>query len=696
MIVATAGHVDHGKTSLVRALTGRDTTSGAEAQQRGMTIDLGFAQAPANGAASGTEAGTDTLTAALDVIDVPGHARFLRNTLAGLACIDVALLVIAADDGPMPQTREHLAILGLLAVPHCLVALSKVDRVSPQRLAAAQAEVAALLDSGPYAGAPVLPVATPSGAGLPALRQHLQRLQQALLAQARIEQTEQADPAHHFRLAVDRSFLQAGAGRIVTGAVLSGCVQVGSALLLAPHGIPVRVRGLQVQHQAASSAVAGQRCALNLAGAALHNSPPVRGDWLVAPAAHAPTDRLDVWLHNLPASARAHRVALQLHLGAAVRNARLALLDGVALAPGASGLAQLVLDRPVAACYGDRFILRDVAAGPVAVGPGAAGSTLAGGWVIDPFGPARGRSRPDRLARLAAQQPADAATALAGLLALSPLGLDLQRFVQARNLAGAAAAALHTSTSLQRVITTPGGGAWAVSSAHWQALDAQLGGALAAHHAAQPEHAGPSQAELASTLGLRSAPALLHALLAARLAAGTLLRQGLRHHLPGHQPVLPADAEALLARIRALLQPAGLRPPIVGDLAVQLGLPLASLLDLLQRAHQLGRLVRVAPNRYFLPETVGQLARHAQDLAAEAQAAAEAAADASATAPEITPAGATASETTHPAAPTPAGFDAAAYRDRTGIGRNLTVQVLEFLDHAGLTGFDGRQRHWRQ
>ena len=680
MIVATAGHVDHGKTSLLRALTGQDSTSGAEAQARGMTIDLGFSQTPlwqAAGAAPGT-AGT---APALDFIDVPGHARFLRNTLAGLACIDAALLVIAADDGPMPQTREHLAILGLLRVPQCLVVLSKIDRVTPQRLAAALAEVAALLAGGPYADAPVLPVATPTGTGLAALRAHLHRLQQALLA--RPHTADRADPgqAHqpqHFRLVVDRSFVQAGAGRIVTGAVLSGRVQVGDALLLAPHGTAVRVRGLQVQHQAVDHALAGQRCAINLAAAALHNTPPQRGDWLLAPAAHAPTDRLDVWLHTVPPTLQpgaadrhsaprplAHRSALQLHLGAAVLNARLALLDSAALAPGASGLAQLVLDRPVAAVYGDRFILRD----------GAAGHTLAGGWVIDPFGPVRGRSRPERLARLLAQQPADAASALASLLALSPHGLDLQQFLQARNVAPAAARTLLAGSALH-VITTPGGGAWAIATPHWLALDAQLGNALAAHHAAQPDHVGPSEAELATTLGLRSTPALLRALLTARLAAGTVLRRGLRHHLPGHQPVLPAAALALLARITPLLQAAGLRPPIVGELAAQLGLPLPALLALLHTAHQLGHLVRVAPNRYYLPDTLHTLARHAQDLAAEAQAAAGVV-DAAA-----------------PAAP--AGFDAAAYRDRTGIGRNLTVQVLEFLDHAGLTRFDGRQRHWRQ
>jgi len=253
VIIATAGHVDHGKTTLVQAITGVHTDRQPEAQARGMTIDLGFAHwQPAPGLRVG-------------FTDVPGHERLVRNMLAGVAAIDLALLVVAADDGPMPQTREHLAILGLLGVPQLVVALTKTDRVDPPRLLAAQAEVAALLHSGPYAGAPVFPVDAPAGHGLAPLCRHLAAAATALARQ----------PAPgFFRLAIDRSFAVDGAGRVVTGAVVSGTVRVGDAVELLPQGSGLRVRGLQVLGEVVDAARAGQRCAINLAGAARFRSAP--------------------------------------------------------------------------------------------------------------------------------------------------------------------------------------------------------------------------------------------------------------------------------------------------------------------------------------------------------------------------------------------------------------------------------------
>ena len=646
MIVATAGHVDHGKTSLVRALTGVDTDCLAEEQARGMTIDLGFAHAAlAPGLAVG-------------FIDVPGHERFVRNMLAGVAAIDLALLVVAADDGPMPQTREHLAILQLLAVPHLLVVLSKADRVDAARLAQAGEELHMLLAGGPFAAATVLPVATPTGSGLPAVRQHLVAAAQAL----------QARPmAGHFRLAVDRSFLVAGAGRVVTGAVLSGRVAVGDMLRLQTpqmqQGASLRVRGLQVQGLQADAAQAGQRCALNLAGAELKRGEAGRGDWLLAEAAPPLTDRLDVQLQWLPGNGQppGPRAMLQLHLGAAAVPARVsalgdaalgdAALDRSATAPGRAGLARLRLARPVAAAWGDRFILRDA----------AANRTLAGGWVVDPFGPERGSSQPLRLAQLAALARPDPAQALAAWVDAAPLAADLGHFAAARNLRDDEAAVLHKDLALQVIASAAGPlGLRADAWAGWQQRLLQ---AVDAWHAAQPDSVGPDDAALRQALGLGgtvAAQAVLRAAIATVVAGGALQRLGLRCCRPGHQPVLAAADAALLAQCGALLQPAGLRPPIVGDLASALGLPLPELLPFLGRMGARGLLVQVAPNRWFLPETVA-------DLAAAARALAAAHAD--------------------------GAVDAAAYRDRTGIGRNLTVQVLEFLDRAGITRFDGK-RHW--
>ena len=717
MIIATAGHVDHGKSSLVMALTGVQTDSLAEEQRRGMTIDLGFASTALSAA--------DPAAGMLGFVDVPGHERFVRNMLAGVASVDLALLVVAADDGPMPQTHEHLAILGLLGVPRCVVALTKIDRVTVERRQQVAREIAALLATAPqhrpqfdalpvmqpqaqagapagvrratYADAPLFPVvanAGASGAGMAALRQHLVDLAAQLATPS---------AAGGFRLVVDRSFALSGAGRIVTGAVLAGQIRVGDEVVVSPAGTPARVRSIQVHNRPADQVSAGQRCALNLAGTGLKRAEPARGDWVVAPALHAPTDRLDVMLTVLGSATRplSQRHTLQLHLGAAVVGVRVAALtagvacstetaaaasssvpSSVALAPGGTSLAQLVLDRPLAALHGDHFILRDP----------TANHTLAGGWVVDPFGAVRGRSRPLRLRQLAAMARPDPAQALAGLLSTvstqAPEGVDLQRFALARGLGDGMTDALVQALAL-RTVAGPNG-AWVLTAAHWQTWRDQLLAATQHCHAEQPDSLGPDDAALrAGLVALRRlAPAPLQptlpqtprpsptaataqpvptqiravqrAALVELVVDGLLVREGLRHRRPGHQPVLTDADRALLDRVTGALSPAGLRPPIVGELANTLDLPLPELLAFLGRAARLGLLARVAPNRYYLPETVGDLLALARRLAAEG-------ADGS--------------------------LDAAAFRDRSGIGRNLTVQVLEFLDREGLTRFDG-SRHW--
>ena len=644
MIIATAGHVDHGKTTLVQALTGIATDRLAEEKRRGMTIDLGFAYAEADlGLTSAGPAAEP-----LGFVDVPGHERFVRNMLAGVAAVDVALLVVAADDGPMPQTREHLAILALLAVPRLVVALTKADRAGPDRLAEAQREVAALLADGRYAGAPVFTLDTPSGVGVPALRQHLADAARQLAARR---------VAGHFRLAVDRSFTLAGAGRIVTGAVLSGRVQVGDAVIVSPHGTPARVRSLHAQNRRADAAHAGQRCALNLSGPELKRAEPVRGDWVVDAAAHAPTSRLDVRLQVLASEPRplSERSLLQLHLGAAAVNATVSALDSAGLAPGCNTWARLVLDRSVASVHGDHFILRDA----------AANRTVAGGWVVDPFGPARGRSRPARRQQLEALALADPAQALAALLAQSPDGVDLALFANGRNLRTDELNRLQQQLAVLTVLPMAGigdrdSGPLGLSAAHAKAWRDRVLAAIDDWHHQQPDSLGPDGPALRVQLGgVASAPAraVLRATLAGLVDDGLLVRFGLRHRRSGHQARLADADRILLDRVVAQLQPAGLRPPIVGELAAALGLPLPALVDNLGRLAQLGLLVRVAPNRYYLPQTVAELAAHARALAAD----------------------------------NPDGhYDAAGYRDRTGIGRNLTVQVLEFLDRAGLSRFDGK------
>ncbi len=251
MIVATAGHVDHGKTVLIKALTGVDTDRLPEEKARGLSIELGFAY---------HDLGGDQI---VGFIDVPGHERFIRNMLSGVAGVDLALLVVAADDGPMPQTEEHLAILDLLGVSKGLVALTKIDRVAPERVAEVSAQIETLLLGTSLEGTPIYPVSGQTGDGVPELQSALRQAAEDAAARSQ---------GGNFRLAIDRSFVLDGVGRVVTGTVFTGRAALGETLTLSPEGVEVRVRGIHALNQEAEQALAGQRCAINISGSGLRNA----------------------------------------------------------------------------------------------------------------------------------------------------------------------------------------------------------------------------------------------------------------------------------------------------------------------------------------------------------------------------------------------------------------------------------------
>ena len=371
MIVATAGHVDHGKTALVRALTGVDTDRLPEEKKRGLTIDLGFAYHPLGDGH------------VLGFVDVPGHERFVRNMLAGVGAIDLALVVVAADDGVMPQTREHTAILDLLGVTECIAVVTKVDKVEAARAGEVSVEIDALLSTTGMRGAEIHRVCALSGAGMDALAGALRERALSLAARA---------ANGRFRLCVDRAFMLKGAGLVVTGTVHAGVASTGDRLVVTPSGHDARIRGIHAQDRPAGSARAGERCALNLSGRGIESGAVARGDWIVDRALHAPSDRIDVRLRVLPGEARAlrHWTPVHAHLAAAHSTARVAVLGAGSIAPGDSGRVQVVLDHPLHALAGDRIVLRDQ----------SATRTMGGGTIIDPFSPKRGRARPARLAWL--------------------------------------------------------------------------------------------------------------------------------------------------------------------------------------------------------------------------------------------------------------------------------------------------------
>jgi selenocysteine-specific elongation factor len=624
MILATAGHIDHGKTALVRALTGVDADRLPEEKRRGLTIDLGFAYMTLP---DGRELG---------FVDVPGHERFLPNMLAGVLSIDRVLLIVAADDGPKPQTLEHLDILDLVGVAEVTGVVTKIDRVDAARRDAVVAEVSALLASSGYADAPIFAVSSRTGDGIAALSAHLcERAAAAERARAA------KPPEGQFRLPIDRVFSLPGIGTVTTGTAASGSVAPGDRLLLSPRGIEVRVRGVHAHNRAVERADAGDRCAVNIVGSFPDGAEPGRGDWLVAPELHAPTSRVDVALKISRAAPTPLRSGLpvHVHLGTEDSVGRIAVLGHSALPPGEAGFMQLDLDRPIGALWGDRVVLRDH----------GALRTLAGGRIVDPFPPRRGRARPERLATLAALKESDAGTALEELLRHTG-AVALAPFVLARNITLDRAGALVDAGGF--VSLGEARDPYATSEAHLAALGARLAEVLAELHRAEPDALGVARPVLLRRLRGVAPEAVLDAALVASTAAGQIVRSGPVLRLPSHQPRLSREDERLWQRVEPLLAVGDLRPPRVREVAEALGLQPEAVARLMKRYERFGRVAAVAGNRYFLPETIAQLAVIARELA------------------DSDPGGA---------------FTAAAFKDRSGVGRNLTIEILEYLDRVGIT-----------
>ena len=613
MIVGTAGHIDHGKTALVKALTGTDADRLAEEKARGITIDLGFAYADLGGGAI------------TGFVDVPGHERLIHTMLAGAGGIDLALLVVAADDGIMPQTREHLAILSLLGVPRALVALTKADLADAGRRADLIAVITETLEGTALAGAEVVPVSALTGEGIAALTQRL------IAAEAEITARQTDGP---FRMAVDRSFTLSGAGTVVTGTVISGRVAVGDAVTVSPSGLTARVRAIHAQNRPAAQGLAGQRCALNLAGESITKEAIHRGDVIVAPTLHAPTSRIDAMLRVLPSEPKAIGTwfPARLHSHAAEAGARIVPL-GDPIAPGAEGPVQIVLDRPLAAAIGDRFILRDV----------SASRTIGGGQFLDLRPPARKRRTPERLALIAAAAHPDPARALVGMLEVAPV--EPVGFARDRALSPAALArATQGSAPLGPVI---------VSARMRADLSMQMQNALAAFHEANPDLPGMGRERVRLTLTPRLPKEAFLALVRDEVAAGRAGQDGAFLRLPGHAVRMSPADEALWARVRpVLLGEMRYRPPRVRDFATDYGIDERDMRRVLRLTQRMGWTDQIANDHFFARPVTAQMVAILRDVAAQSE---------------------------------DGWFNAAAFRDRVMNGRKVAIEILDFFDRHGVT-----------
>jgi selenocysteine-specific elongation factor len=527
-IVGTAGHIDHGKTALVRRLTGVDTDRLPEEKQRGISIDLGFAPLE-------TPAGVH-----VGIVDVPGHERFVKNMLAGSGGVDLVLLVIAADEGVMPQTREHLAIVRLLGVTRAIVVLTKSDMVEPEWLEMMTRDVGAFVRAAGLGEAPILAVSSVTGAGIDALMAEIDRQFESLPLRAYDQ------PA---RLPVDRVFVMEGFGTVVTGTLWRGVVKTGDTLTLQPSGYPVRVRRVQVHGKTVDEARAGTRTALALHG--VDREQVERGDWLVATGSLRPSRFVDVRFELLPEAAKEFKsgTRVRFHLGASEIIGRLVLLEGRVLAPGASALAQLRLEKDAVAARGDRFVIR-------AYSPSR---TIGGGAVIDPVAERRRRSG-GGVAALAVHESGSLEARLLERLALEAKPVATAVLAQAVGEKEADVGRVLGVLAAAGEVAAPAEGRW-LGLAPWTAARARIEDEVRAYAAKFPARYGVMKGELKRDLKGALDAALFDAAFDALVRDRVIEQRGERVRAAGDEWAPPAEVLAGLARLEKLLEADALAVP---------------------------------------------------------------------------------------------------------------------------------------
>lgn len=615
VILGTAGHVDHGKTALVKALTGVDTDRWAEERERGITIDLGFAPFP-----------SDSEDLEISVVDVPGHEDFVKNMLAGATGVDLLLLVVAADEGPMPQTREHLWIARLLGVERGVVAITKSDLVDAEWSELVSESVRDELQKiiGPDVDWPLLTVSAATG-------ENVDELRRRILSVAREVRARRDDDL--FRLPIDRSFSIRGVGTVVTGTVWSGRIDTSVDLRILPGDRTARVRGIQVHGKQTGSAAAGQRAAIALVG--IDRDQIGRGDLLVDEPVWRSTRFVDASVELLPDSSwpLKHWQRIRFHLGTAESLARVVIFDREPIGPGESGFVQLRLERPVVARAGDRFVVRFYS--PV--------TTIGGGVVLDPWARRRSRAGPAdaelrakdedgrRLrAILERQKGGISASELAVLTGLAPRALE----EELRRL---------RDDAVIREIE----GRWFDSTAVHDAGRSLLA-VLAEAHAAESDARGVSLESLRSGSGF--AVSLVNASLADLQESGRIRIVGAVAALADHVPRLSPQQEALASAALSHIQSAGLAPPSLKELSASLGVRGDELLPVLKFMLEEGELVAVTADLYYGSGAISEVKRRVKATLGHGK----------------------------PASP-------AELRQALGVSRKYLIPLLEYLDGIGLT-----------
>ncbi len=578
IILGTAGHIDHGKTSLVRAVTGIDTDRLKEEKERGITIELGFAHLDLpNGQHIG-------------VVDVPGHEKFVKNMVAGATGIDIVAMVIAADEGVMPQTREHMEICTLLGVQHGLVALTKVDMVDEEMLELAQEDIQEFTRGSFLENAPIIPVSAVTGQGVPEFVRAVEAL---------AKEVPDRPPSTLFRLPVDRVFTMKGFGTVITGTLVSGRVQVGDPVMVYPSGVTSKVRGIQVHNESVNAAESGQRTAINFQG--LDKEAVARGEVLSSPGVLKPSYMVDVHFHFLAAGAKPlkNRSRVRFHTGTSEILGNLILLERDELKPGEATVAQLRLDTPVAVVKGDHYVVRSYS--PV--------RTIGGGQVLNPIPPKHKRLRPEIVAGLRSilgsppEKLIDFHLDAAGPAGASFGDLRLMTNLTDKQLDGA----LQAMMSGRAAIQVDKEARTFIHKRNFELLVQETSANLQAYHKAFPLKSGMLKEELKSKLPPGTDVKLFNLVLNQMIKDNAIVQEEKTVRLKAHKVSLAGDEATLRQDILKIYKQGGLQPLFFRDVVESLKADPGQAKDVLNHMIEQGLIVRTKEDLFFHAEVIADL-----------------------------------------------------------------------------------------
>ena len=580
VILGTAGHIDHGKTTLIKTLTGVDLDRLKEEKERGITIQLGFTSFLLPGGQR------------LGIVDVPGHEKFIRNMVAGVGGIDIVLFTIAADEGIMPQTREHLDICKILKIRRGIIALTKTDLVDEEWLQLVQEEIRAFGKGSFLEQAPIIPLSSVTGEGISSLITVMEQMAREI---------EEKPSAGIFRLPIDRVFSMKGFGTVATGTLISGSVSVGDSVEILPGRFEAKVRGIQVHNQQVSQATAGLRTAINLQG--LEKEAVPKGSMMVHPRTLEPTARIDVQLEHLPSSSKPlkNRSTARFHSGTSEVLCKVILLDKDELSPGSSSLAQIILEEPVVVLPHDRFVMRSYS--PL--------YTIGGGEVLDAHPHKHKRLAEETVGQLSAiQTGSEKEQTLLFISDAGFAGLDLQQLTarmgkDASQLTGI----LGALTGEKKLVLIDRDTSKVIAAEHYEKLKSLLLDEINDYHKKFPLKKGMLKEELKSKLPQLVDTRLFQHLLNDLFNTGRLTVDKDKLWLQEHKPQLKDDQKDLKEKIAALYLKSSLTPPTVKELVDQLRSPAKetqSIIDLLTAE---GQLVKVKDHLWFHREAIEGLTK---------------------------------------------------------------------------------------